>query len=523
MEPLGVECAQMGHDSSTKLSTLLWAGLAFVALLTICSWALVAVVHVDDTYHVGHVSGAWLALADYANDGTLYPPLFDGTAFGGTRYMPLQILAYAGAADVVGSDVLAAKLVVYATAILLCAVIFLILGTLGCPIVLRLGLLAALLAAFTGFWAATAVSGDTLPLLLQLTAVALATRGEKRSSALGAGLLCALAVLSKSTALWAPAAILIWLLWRDRGRTGIFVGSLVGTFVAGIALFAFASEGRLFENILGLSGSSFLGFRSVLLDSPGKFIDLMEGYARPIAILMPFALLGLFLAAVARRITIYHLSFVLAFPILLVVFADPGTSMNQLVDVCALTVIVAGGVWGQTTPQRELAPLSAAIVLALIWSVGVGFHQEVRPDAIHAAKMLLGRADRQEFALRPPADQIQPTDRIFSEDPYVPVSLGQHPVVLDSFMLLRIGDKHPEWRSQLIARLDAREFDKVVLMRPLDDSTWWQTSSLGSSIVDAIGRNYRATGEGPGWRGLRIYIPRGRSSPTTPSNGPAGG
>ena len=166
----------MGDDISKKLSTLLWAGLALVAVLTICSWALIAMVHVDDTYRVGHVSGAWLALADYVNDGTLYPPLFDGNAFGGTRYMPLQILAYAGAADVVGSDVLAAKLVVYTTAILLFAVIFLILGTWGCPIVLRLGLLAALLASFTGFWAATAVSGDTLPLLLQLTAVALATR-----------------------------------------------------------------------------------------------------------------------------------------------------------------------------------------------------------------------------------------------------------------------------------------------------------------------------------------------------------
>jgi len=290
----------------------------------------------------------------------------------------------------------------------------------------------------------------------------------------------------------------------------MFVGSLVGTFVAGIALFALASDGRLFENILGLSGSSFRGFRSVLLDSPGKFIDLMEGNARTIVILMPFALLGLFLALAARHITIYHLSFVFAFPPLLVVLADQGTDFNQLLDVCALTVIVAGGTWVHIeTPGPGLAPLSAAIVLALIWSVGVGFHQTVRPEAIAAAKIFLGRADRQEFALRPPVDQIEPTDTIFSDDPYVSVSLGQRPIVLDAFMLLRVLDKHPEWRSQLITRLDARKFDKVVLMRPPDDSAWWHTISLGPSVVDAIQRNYRPAGQERGWREVLIYIPRG--------------
>ena len=490
----------------------LMAGLGFVALITIASWVLVAVVHANDAYHVGHVSGAWLALAQYVNEGTLYPPLYDGNAFGGTRYMPLQILLYAGAANVVGGDVLAAKLVVYATAVLLLVVMFLILRSMGCPIVVRLGLLAALLASFTGFWAATAVSGDALPLLLQLTAVALAARGERKSLAAAAGALCALAVLTKFTAVWAPAAILIWLLWRDRRLTGIFVGSLVGTFLAGIALLASASNGRLLENILGLSGSSFLGFRSVLLDSPGMFINLLEGSARPVAILVPFALLGLFLAATARRITIYHLCLVLAFPVLLVVLADPGTDFNQLLDVSALTVIVAGGLWaqGEAPSSRGLAPLSAAIVLALLWSVGVGFHQEVRPEAVRAAKILVGRADTQEFALRPPISEIRPTDSIFSEDPYVSVSLDQRPIVLDAFMLLRVADKHPVWRSELIARLDAQEFDKVVLTRPPNNSLWWQTKSFGPAIVDAIARNYRPADRPLGWRQLRIYVPRGQ-------------
>ncbi len=486
-------------------------GLALVALLTIASGVLVAVVHANDAYHVGHVSGAWLALAQYVNEGTLYPPLYDGNAFGGTRYMPLQILLYAGTANVVGGDVLAAKLVVYATAVLLLVVMFLILRGMGCPLVVRVGLLAALLASFTGFWAATAVAGDALPLVLQLTAVALAAHGERKSLVAAAGALCALAVLAKFTALWAPAAILIWLLRRDRRLAGIFLGSLVGTFVAGIAAFGFASDGRLFDNVLGLSGSSFLGFQSVFLDSPGKFIGLSEGAARPVAILVPFALLGLVLGVAERRITIYHLSLVLAFPLLLVVLADHGTDSNQLLDVCALTVLVAGGLWahGEARSAPGPAPLSAALVLALLWSVGVGFHQDVRPEAIRAAKILVGRAGTEAFALRPPAHHLQPTDSILSEDPYVPVSLGQRPIVLDAFMLLRIANTHPEWRSELIARLDAQEFDTVVLTRSLDKSRWWQTKSFGPAIVDAIARNYRPAGR-LGWRQLRMYVPRDR-------------
>ena len=111
-------------SSIALVSTLGWAGCdhglswaaklvriatALAGSLALAAWAILAIVHADDRYLVNHVSGAWMALAQYANDGLLYPPLYDGESFGGTRQMPLQILAHAGLARVSGEYLVSGK------------------------------------------------------------------------------------------------------------------------------------------------------------------------------------------------------------------------------------------------------------------------------------------------------------------------------------------------------------------------------------------------------------------------------
>ncbi len=492
-----------------RLAVLLLQGVAALSVVTIVSWGLVAFVHGADSYHVNHVGGAWVGLARYVNDGVLYPPLYDGHSFGGTRYMPLQFLAYAGGAEVTGDYLVGAKLVVYLTAMSLFGLIFGVLGMLGCSIVVRLGLIAAVLTSFTGFWAATAVYGDALPVLLQLAAVTVVIRFCGPSAAIGAGTLCALAILCKITAVWAPAAILLWLLLRSRSRAIVFAASLALVLLVGVGLLEVLSDGRMSENLRGLSGSGFLGFRSVLVDSPGRFLELMEANARSIVIVFPFALLGLLAAAAEKRITLYHLSFLLALATLLVVLADKGTDFNHLLDVSVLAVILVGDLWGRATPRtcaRGFFP--TAILVALVWSVGTGYQTGVRADAIEAVKLLVGRGDRLAVAARPPAGSIQPAGRIFSEDPYVPLALGQRPVVLDAFMLLRIAEKHPDWQDDIVSRLDAQEFVEVVLSRRLDRSRWWRDNHFGIPIVSAIDRNYRLARRVRGWRDLWVYARR---------------
>ena len=64
-------------------STFVKVALCIVGAAGIAGWLFLALVHIGDRYKVGHVQGNWMALAQYANEGTLYPPLSDGVRFGG--------------------------------------------------------------------------------------------------------------------------------------------------------------------------------------------------------------------------------------------------------------------------------------------------------------------------------------------------------------------------------------------------------------------------------------------------------
>jgi hypothetical protein len=86
--------------------------LAVVALVAV---VFIAVVHAADRYAVDHASGARIALARYATEGTLYPPLVGDGRFGGTRFMPLPILVHAAAARATGEYLESGKAVAYAT------------------------------------------------------------------------------------------------------------------------------------------------------------------------------------------------------------------------------------------------------------------------------------------------------------------------------------------------------------------------------------------------------------------------
>ena len=86
-----------GDDHYPGTVAIIKAALVAVAVTGMAAWLVLGLSHLGDRYKVGHVQGIWMALARYAHDGTLYPPLFDGVRFGGTRYMPLPIVLNAAA------------------------------------------------------------------------------------------------------------------------------------------------------------------------------------------------------------------------------------------------------------------------------------------------------------------------------------------------------------------------------------------------------------------------------------------
>ena len=168
--------------------------LVAVAALVTLSCLVAVIAHLDDAYAVDHVAGTWMALAAYVNEGTLYPPLYDGGVFGGTRFMPLPMLLQALGADVTGEYLVSAKLLSAVLLFALASYTFVLLRRRCSPSV-AFALSATLLVSGTGLVAATSIRNDTLPVLLQLVAISLVAASRTRTTVIAAGLLCGLALL----------------------------------------------------------------------------------------------------------------------------------------------------------------------------------------------------------------------------------------------------------------------------------------------------------------------------------------
>jgi hypothetical protein len=110
------------------------------------------------------------------------------------------------------------------------------------------------------------------------------------------------------------------------------------------------------------------------------------------------------------------------------------------------------------------------------------------------------------YSSKPLSGRASPATKLLSEDPYVPVSLGQRPVVLDPFMLQRLGRRDPAAVARLVERIRAREFDLVVLVIPLQpvDSEWWREMHFGTPVVEALADSYVFSGTVDGYH---LYRP----------------
>jgi hypothetical protein len=477
---------------------LLSTGLILLSAVVLVACLLLAIVHVDDRYRLDHVAGARIALARYLNDGILYPSLYDGAAYGGTRFMPLPIVLHAAMARLTGEYVVSGKILAYGTMLALLGVMFVLLRRMRCPFPIVVGLLAAVVTTGTGLAAAMGLRADSLPLLLQLLAVAAVAGSRKPTTTVAAAALAALAFAAKLSAVWAPLAICVWLAAVDRRRLPWFLaayGVLVG---AVLAFFGVVSDGRIFENVFGLSTAGLAGAGS-LLRGPSALIRLLADEATTAWVLLPAVAIAAWLAVTQRRVSIYIVSLACCMVVLVVVLADIGTGWNQLIDLVVLTVLVVGELAGRSRSDPLAAvAVPATLAVVLLWVILTGLVVTVGPDAREAVRMLRGA---QLYSRQPLSGQATPATRLLSEDPYVPVSLGQRPVVLDPFMLRRLEERDPVAVQRLIERIRAREFELVVLVVPLrpPDQEWWKDMHFGSRVTRALANAYADSGRAQGY------------------------
>lgn len=480
------------------------AVLLVSAALAFGSWVLVALVHLHDRFHVDHVSGAWMSLARYVNEGILYPPLYDGWSYGGTRYMPLKILLDAGGAQLSGEYLLSGKLLAFLIFVALLTVLFIALRNVGCSPALAAGLTALPLLTGNGFYGATTDYGDALPVMLQLLAVVLVARNVTRRRVSVAAILCALALLTKLSAVWAPVAIVIWFALYDRRLLIRFSVTFVVAAGALLVLFELGTRGRFGANVFGLGGAGFGGLRLLVTATPHKLLSELREAAPELMLLVPFVLMSFLVALLRRRPSIYHLCLVAGLLVLVVVLSDVGASTNHLLDVEVLTVVVAGSLIA-AVDLRYRPSLQIALGLAVLVGLLHSYADNVEPATRQALRKVSGRP-APRYPVKPLQGYIRFNDVLLSQDPSVPIALGGLPVVLDPFMLLRIDREHPEWGDELVQRLDQQVFDKIVMFGvPDPNALWWRTHHFGPRIAAAIFRNYR---RGVIVRGYSLYVRR---------------
>jgi hypothetical protein len=464
--------------------------------------ALVTVVHIDDRYAVDHASGARIALARYADHGMLYPPLAGEDTFGGTRFMPLPVLLHVAARRLTGEYLTSGKALAVATMLAVGAVMFVVLRRSACPVPIAVGLVGVVLTTQTGLLAVTGLRGDSLPMLLQLLAVVVAANSGSRRATWASAALAALAVTAKLHALWAPVAIVAWLWASDRQRLRHFVVAYVGISAVLLGTLTAVTGGRFLENVFGLSAAGVNG-PAALITSPYRLLHLLVDEAPGTWLLLPFALALVGFALRRRSVDPWHLALVAAFLVLLVVLTDIGTGGNQLLDIVVLSGIVVGVAAGQAPPElRPVRLWRTALSIVIVWILVSGMAITVAPAVRDAVSTL---RDPSRYHAEPLAGVADETTNLLSEDPYVPVSLDQDPVVLDPFMLPRIGMDHPAAVRALVERIDDQDFELIVLVQPLDDSAWWAEYHFGTRVIAAVERSYTLSER---VQGYDIYRPR---------------
>jgi hypothetical protein len=487
-----------------------WLSLSLVALAAavLIATTYLAVVHVDDRYRVDHVAGTRMALAQRVTEGTLYPELYDGELYGGSRFMPLPVVLHAALDGVIDDLLVSGKLLSYAAMLALLATTFGSLKRAGCPTSVSLGLSSLILTTDAGFTGAMDMRGDVLALALQLAAVAVAATSTRERWWLAAAPLAAVAFVVKLSALWAPIAIVLWLAFRrERRQLVAFVAAYAVVTVVLVALFAMLSEGRIFENVTGLATSGVGGVRDVIL-APYRLFHLLVQEATTGWALIPLAVVGVWVSVREpdRGRSLRSLSLAASAAITLFVLTDVGTGRNQLIDPLVLAVVVVGGLAATDVPSgaSSRGPRAVPIVVALTtaWLLLSGLAVTLLPDV---EATIRGEAT---FPRQPLAGIVDAETSLLTEDPYVALSVGQTPVILDAFMLPRLEQARPGAVADLVQRIRAHEFDVIVLLEGVEpvDRTWWAELDLGIPVVRAIADSYEYDGI---TNGYFVYTPAG--------------
>jgi len=464
---------------------LLWAAAA-VILVASLGHVLTTVPHQGG---LGHVSGAWAALAVDLADGTFYRPLFSESGYGGTRFFPLHILLH-GLLIRTGLSVLVAGHLIGMGAMLL-----LILGVhrfmrrLGVPNALAAPLSLLVLAPMTTQHALTAIRGDGLALALNIWGLAscatILLGSTRRSHIVIASLCFTLAFATKLTALYAGGAAVIALSLADRRKAAGWLAVLTGTGIALVLVGVHLSTaGRAMETIaLCAPGGTSERF---VLHAPIRLVTRALKADPLTLIYLLIAVVGSIGIRWREWKGLAPLVLAAAVMTLVTIMGSPGTDYNHFLDavVCAL-VFMAAYVSSRDLPFGMVISAAIAAVIVMVgWTLPHQLIPRARGDEGREAVVELIRAESA-------AGRV-----ILCESPLEPVLAGTRPYMLDSFMYRLISRRFPAAREQMDQHLEEGYFSAVILFS--DPATEGGRARLtyvhfGRAFLDALLEHYRET------------------------------
>jgi hypothetical protein len=443
--------------------------------------------------------------------GIIYPPLNADGYLGGTRYMPLPVLLDAASMKLIGEVLVSAKLATYLVAAALCAIALVVMRQVGCRTPLALALVAVVVVTPTGLVGTLGLRNDGLAVVLQLAAVACVLRSQTRASVIAAGAFSALAIFAKVSAVWAVIAIGIWLVAFVRPRLPAFLAAF-GAFALSAGLVVeLSSGGRFHTNLTEFTLAGNRGIFAPVTQGLQSVITNLATQADAAWLLFPLAAVAIFRGLRARAPTLLQLTLIVELIVLSVVMSSRGTDHNHLLDLCVLTVLVVGEFAADQFREERLGLVALVITAAVVWGVGSSYQRTMGPQTLGALRQIVRGDPDGSLEPNPLAGFVRRTDRLLSEDPTIPLLLGQRPVLLDSFVARRALAKHPSWAQAWARRVSARNFDKIILVAGLEPGTGlFDQQFLGRAVNDAVLANYRLA-----YAELDLYV----YVPVTPARG----
>ena len=406
-----------------------------------------------------NASGVWTALAQDLARGVFYRPPADAFGFGGTRYMPLFFVLHAGLIRLAVDPVVAGLILTIASVLLFDLGILFVLRELGVEWSLALPL-AVLAHAAIAFQVLTLqVKGDFLAAALVLWGVYFGLRVARRFAPLEFGL-CVIALLAafltKFTALGGAMAVCGWLSFRGRARLALALAGTLGALVlASVAFIDWASAGRAFASFAAVAGG---GSRpGYALGAPLWFVLIAA--QDPVFVVI----VGVACAYAVARLRdgewgfpVMYFLFTAALTVL--IFTSPGTDTNHFLDLLAASTLLLGA---ELAARPERARVAATLPgLLAVLTLG-----SFLPGMMSVKSVIEKSGKPERWEIGAIAARLGPEAHdLLSENPIVPIMLGQRPRVLDPFTLRLLAAEHAEIATDFARRMATHSFGAVILV-----------------------------------------------------------